>query len=642
MDPSVNPGVDFFQYANGGWLKRHPIPAAEAGWGIASEVQLDLYAQLRKIDATAAAKTWPDGSDEQKVGDFWATGMDEAKAEQLGISPLKPFLDKIGGLQTLSDAIDEAFDLAPIGVDSFSGFYIGQDERNSDVMAVHVGQGGLGLPDRDFYFNPEAGVAKIRQAYVKHLERVLAFVGDSSAAKDAADVMAFETDLARISRKMEDLRDPVKNYNKMSVEDLTAKLTPSIPWAQKLGEWHIQPKTIIVGQPEFMSGLQTLLAKTPVATLRSYLTYHLVSSALPFLNKEAVQISFEFNGKILNGQKELRPRWKRVLDSEDGAIGFVLGRLFVKNYFPAAAKKRYAKLVEAFRTAYGERIDRLTWMSPATKAMAHKKLAALVKKVGYPDKWKDYSGLKISRSSYVENMMSAARWAFQDMVSKYGKPVDRTEWDMPPQTYNAYYDTSNNEIVLPAAAFEIPGQNDLVLDDAVIYGYAGASTIGHETTHGFDDQGRQFDAKGNLHEWWTAQDAKQFERRATLMVKEFNAYYPLPGLHINGAACLGENIADYGGLLIGLDAFKKTAQYKSGKKIGGLTPLQRYFLGYALSWMDEERPEILRRDLLSDVHAPPKWRVNGPLSNIPDFYAAFGVKPGQPMWRPPSGRVHIW
>jgi putative endopeptidase len=328
--------------------------------------------------------------------------------------------------------------------------------------------------------------------------------------------------------------------------------------------------------------------------------------------------------------------------AENDAIGFVLGRIFVKEYFPASAKRRYANLVEAFRTAYGHRIDKLDWMSAPTKAKAHQKLASLIKKVGYPDKWKDYSALSISRDSFCKNMINANRWAFDDQLSKFGKPVDRMEWGMTPQTYNAYYNPSNNEIVLPAAAFEIPGYTDAQVDDAVLYGYAGASTIGHEMTHGFDDEGRQFDSKGNLKNWWTKADEAKFNKRAALMIKEFNAFEPIKGLHINGKASLGENIADYGGILLGIDAFKKTAQYRSGRKIDGLTPMQRFFLGYALSWMQQDREQVLRRNLLSDVHAPAKWRVLGPISNISEFYKAFDVKPGQPMWRPADHRVHIW
>lgn len=323
-------------------------------------------------------------------------------------------------------------------------------------------------------------------------------------------------------------------------------------------------------------------------------------------------------------------------------MGMVLGRIFVQEYFPAATKQRYVNLVEAIRAAYRARIDRLDWMSAATKAKAQAKLAAMTAKVGYPDTWKDYSTLMIGTNSYAENMMNAARWHYQDMLAKYGKPVDRSEWSMTPQTYNAYYKPENNEIVLPAAQFTIPGIADADVDDAVAFGYTGASTIGHEITHGFDDEGRQFDEKGNLADWWTAIDATNFQQRAEVMVKQFDAYQPLPGLRINGKASLGENIADHGGLLLGLDAFKQTEQFRKGEKIAGLTPMQRFFLGYALGWLTQEREASLRRHLLSDVHAPAKWRVLGPLSNLPEFHEAFGVKPGQPLWRPAEVRVKIW
>jgi putative endopeptidase len=331
-----------------------------------------------------------------------------------------------------------------------------------------------------------------------------------------------------------------------------------------------------------------------------------------------------------------------VLDAQDHAMGMVLGKLFVKEYFPRAAKRRYAKLVEAIRTAYRERIARLDWMSAATKAKAQQKLAGMTAKVGYPDKWKDYSELVVGTNSYAENMKNAARWSFNDQVKKFGRPVDRTEWSMTPQTYNAYYKAENNEIVLPAAIFTVPGMADAKVDDAVVYGYAGASTIGHEITHGFDDEGRQFDAAGNLADWWTEQDAARFKERAEVMVKQYEAYEPLPGLHINGRASLGENIADYGGVLLGLDAFKKTEQYRRGKTLGGFTPLQRFFLGYAMGWLFQQQEARLRRDLLSDVHAPAPWRVLGPLANIPEFHEAFGVRTNQPMWRAPKAQVRIW
>ena len=644
MDPAVDPGVDFFEYANGGWLARNPIPASESSWGIGNVVDEQLYVSLRSINEKSVKVDNPPGSDQQKIGDFWATAMDTAQADRLGVHPLDAELARIDAVNNVSDALDSAFHLQTLQINAFFNVSINQDEKHSEAMAVHLSQDGLGLPERDFYFNPEQGVAHIREEYVAHIARTLSLLGrDPAAAKDAAArVMAFETALAKASRKLEDLRDPQKNYNKMAPAEVTAKYTPSIDWNARLAAWNLHADAVVVGQPEYLAAVDQLLHDTPVPVLRDYLRFHLANGYAEYLSQAFDQENFRFYGQVLSGQKEQRERWKRVLDSEGEAMGMVLGKIFVREYFPETAKKRYADLVEAIRTAYGERIDRLDWMSAETKAKAQKKLAAITTKVGYPDKWKDYSALVISRDSYAQNMMNAARWAFDDELSKFGKPVDRTEWGMTPQTYNAYYNPSNNEIVLPAAIFTIPGMMDAQVDDAVVYGYAGASTIGHEITHGFDDEGRQFDAAGNLADWWTAEDAQKFNAAAEVMVKQFNGFEPLPGLHINGKASLGENIADYGGLLLGLDAFKKTEQYKKGEKIGGLTPLQRYFLGYALGWMSHQREQRLRARLLSDVHAPAKWRVLGPLSNIPEFDAAFGIKPGQPMYRAEAERVRIW
>jgi len=645
VDASVNPGDDFFTYANGAWLKAHPIPASEANWGIGRAVQDELYAKLRKIsEDSAAQKDAASGSDAQKIGDFWSTAMDEALAERNGLTPLKAQLAQIDAVKDAASALDVAFALQPLGVGAFFDFGVFQDEKASEVMAVHAVQGGLGLPERDYYFNTEAGVAKARAAYVVHLANVLKLLGADakSAAAQARKVMAFETALAKISRKLEDLRDPEKNYNKMAPAEFTQKYTPAIVWAERLQGWKLDAPYLIVGQPEFFAGLQAQLKSTPTPVLRDYLRVQLVDSYASALNKAVDDESFGFYGKVLRGQKEQRPRWKRTLDAENRAMGMILGRIFVAEYFPDNTKQRYNAAVEAIRSTYAERIEKLDWMSAATKAKAREKLAAVTKKVGYPDKWKDYSALTVSRAAYAENVMNARRWGWNDMLSKFGKPVDRSEWGMTPQTYNAYYNPSNNEIVLPAAQFAIPGFRDGDIDDAVIYGYAAASTIGHEITHGFDDEGRQFDAKGNLTDWWTADDARKFTERAQVMVKQFDAYEPLPGLHINGKASLGENIADYGGILIGLDAFKKTEQYKRGEKIAGYTPVQRFFLGYALSWIFEQRDEALRQGLLSDVHAPPKWRVNGPLANVGEFHEAFGVKPGQAMYRAEADRVRIW
>jgi putative endopeptidase len=644
MDVSVDPGVDFFQYANGGWLKTHPIPKSESSWGIGNEVDDELYARLRAISESAAKAPAAPGTDQQKIGDFWATAMDAAKADALGVHPIDAQLARIAAIRTPRDVLDTVFAFKPIGVGSLFRVGVSQDSKDSATMAVQVYQGGLGLPERDFYFNPEAGVAKIRAAYVAHIARSFELLGRSPAdAKAAADkVMAFETALATASRKLAELRDPEKNYNKMSPAELTAKYTPSIDWAARLAAWNLKPSYVIVGQPEFFAAEDRLLRETPVAVLQDYLRYHLVDSYAEYLSGAFDAEHFDFHGRTMSGQQEQRPRWKRVLDEENDAMGMVLGRIFVGEYFPAASKQRYASMVEAIRDTYRSRIERLDWMGPETRTKALAKLAAITPKVGYPDHWKDYSALVVGRDSYAANVMNAQRWQFEDNLAKFGKPVDRTEWDMTPQTYNAYYNPSNNEIVLPAAIFMVPGVPDAQVDDAVAYGYVAASTIGHEITHGFDDEGRQFDAKGNLSGWWTAEDTARFNAAAKKMADQFDAYEPIKGLHINGKASLGENIADYGGLLLGLEAFQKTAQYRQGQSIGGLTPTQRYFLGYALGWMSQQREEKLRQRLLSDVHAPAKWRVLGPMSNIPEFYEAFHVRPGQPMWRAPEDRVRIW
>ncbi len=644
IDRSVDPGVDFFQYANGGWFKRNPIPASEASWGIGNVVMEQLYASLRQINETAAASPQTAKSDQQKIGDFWTTAMDTSKAEQQGVHPLDAELARIAAVKNARDAVDVAFAQQPLHTGALFGVAVFQDERASDVMAVHLSQDGLGLPDREFYFSKDKSVARIRQQYLLHIGRTLALLGGNkaNATVAAGKVMAFETALARLSRKLEDLRDPVANYHKMTPAQVQATLTPSIDWSTQLAALQMRSDTVVVGQPEFFTGLEQLLARTPVAVLQDYLRYHLVDAYAAFLSKAFDDEHFSFANLVLSGQKTPRPRWKRVLDAQDKAMGMALGRLFVQQHFPESSKQRYTEMVEAIRAAYLERIDALDWMSEATKARARTKLAGITRKVGYPEQWKDYSTLAIGRDSYAANMMSASRWNYAQMVGKLGKPVDRSEWEMNPQNYNAYYNPSNNEIVLPAAIFLINGVNDAEVDDAVAYGYAGATTIGHEITHGFDDQGRQFDAAGNLTDWWTADDARQFGQRADVMVAQFNNYQPFPGMHINGKAALGENIADYGGALLGLEAFKKTEQYKQGKLIGGLTPTQRYFLGYALGWMNQTRDEALRQHLLSDVHAPSKWRVLGPLSNLPEFHEAFGVKPGQPMYRAPAERVRIW
>jgi putative endopeptidase len=646
VDTSLNPADDFFQWCNGQWIKDNPIPASEVSWGIGHLVEEQNYVNLKQISVDAAAANAAEGTDARKIGDFWSTGMDSAKADKLGFSPLQTQIDHINAITDVKGAINVMVEFEPLGVGAFyGGFYVGQDARKSDVMAVHLWQGGLGLPDRDYYFNTDEETKAIREAYPGHVSEMLVLTGYAKDKADAAAtaILAFETKLAESSRKLEDLRDDYKNYNKMATKDVTNKLTPSIDWSlvcTTLGCANVD--SVIVGQPEYFSALEKNLKATPVDVLKAYLQYHLVSSYASYMSKEIDNADFNFYGKMLQGAEEQRERWKRVLDSEEQAMGMVLGKLWTEKYFDASAKERYVNLVESIRDVYAIRIQNLEWMSDTTKEKALDKLTKMTKKVGYPDKWKDYSALVIGTNSYCENMMNGSRWEFNDMISKYGKPVDRTEWSMTPQTYNAYYNPSNNEIVLPAAIFIIPGLPDSLADDAMVYGYAAASTIGHEITHGFDDQGRNFDAAGNLVNWWTATDGEKFKARAQVMIDQFSAYEPLPGKFINGEATIGENIADYGGILLGWDAFVKTEQYKKGEKKGGYTPAQRYFMGYALGWMGHQREEALAQRLLTDVHSPAKWRVNGPFANIPAFYDAFGVKQGDNMWRGESERVAIW
>lgn len=645
IDSTVNPGDDFFAFANGGWIKANPIPATESAWGIGNLIVEELRAKIRTINEEAALARAPQGSDEQKIGDFWTTGMDSAKADRLGTTPLNELLQRIDGITNAREAFAVAGILNRAGAGVLYGGSVDQDPKNSEKMAVSLWQGGLGLPDRDYYFNTEAGVAKNRAAYPGHIDRMLHFLGQDSitAMQGGAAVMAFETELAKKSRTLDQQRDPYANYNKMAVDGKLRQTTPHLAWRELLDSYGLQKcDTVIVGQPEYLAAVDGLLQTTPVSTLKDYFRYHLLSAFAGTLGSAIDQEDFSFYATQLYGQEQQRPRWKRVIGQEGEDIGMIVGKVFVKDYFPERAKKRYDGLVEAIRNAYRERIKDLDWMSEATKEKALEKLNTMTKKVGYPDVWKDYGTLKVDTVSYAANVLAANRWHFDDEVAKWGKPVDRTEWNMTPQTYNAYYNPSNNEIVLPAGIFMLPGLPDSLADDAMVYGYAAASTIGHEITHGFDDEGRQFDAEGNLAPWWSPEDSAHFTARAEVMARQFDAYEPIPGIHINGHATLGENIADFGGIQLGLDAFKKTDEYKSGKKIAGYTPLQRYFLGYALGWLGHQKEESLRSRLLSDVHSPAKWRVNGPFANVPEFYAAFHIKEGQPMWRADSVRVRIW
>jgi putative endopeptidase len=644
VDTTINPADDFFQFVNGGWLKANPIPGSESNWGIGKVLQKDIYDKMRKVSEAAAANTSaPKGSSQQKIGDYWATGMDTTKIEQQGLESLKEELTAIDAIKDVSGLLDCVAQLQTYGVAPLFGSFVYQDLKKSDQYSYYLWQGGLGLPERDYYFNSDNRNSNIRQEYVKHLANIFKLVGDTEgvATKKADGVFALETFLAKSHRKIEDLRDQYKNYNKMSITDLQ-KLTPSLSWVNMMAKTGVKTDSVVVGQPEFYKTLEESLTKFSLDDWKAYLKAQLIDSYAGFLSKNVEEENFNFRGKILEGKKEQKPRWKRVLDAQENALGDALGQLFVKEFFPEKAKKRYSDMVEAIKNAYAENIQQLDWMSDSTKAKALDKLKKVSKKVGYPDVWKDFSTMTIDRSSYVRNAINAGKWWHSYNVSKLGNPVNRNEWDMTPQTYNAYYNPSNNEIVLPAAIFMIPGFADDQVDDAVVYGYGGASTIGHEITHGFDDQGRQYDATGNLVAWWLPEDSVKFTQRAQLLVKQFNEYIAVDTMHVRGEATLGENIADLGGVVLGLKAFMKTEQYKKGEKIGGYTPLQRYFMGYALGWMTQQTKERAAQQAMTDVHAPAKLRVNAPFVNIPEFYQAFGIKDSTKMWRESAKRVKIW
>jgi putative endopeptidase len=645
VDRSTSPRDDFFHFALGKWLKEHPIPATERSWGISNVVQEETYNRVVALNKAAAAdKAAAPGSNQQKIGDFWSAGMDEAGNAKQGFTPLAPEFERIAAIKDQRGLLETIAHLQHIGVRAMYSPFIGQDEKNSDRYAIHLYQGGLGLPNRDYYFDTDSRSTMLRAEYVKHVTQMFVLLGDDAAraAENAAAVMRLETELAGASRKLEDLRDPQKNYNAMSLDEITA-ITPAIRWREFLEASHVTGiDSVIVGQPEFFKQVEASLGSQSLDAWKTYLRWLLAHTFADKAGGKFDDENFHFFGTILNGTPKQRERFKRVLDAEERYLGDALGQLYVQQYFTPKAKERYTRLTNEVFASMGEHIHAVDWMTAPTKERALGKLATVVKKVGYPDHWRDYSTYSVDRTSYLMNCVRGNTWQIEDGIAKLHKPVDRTEWYITPQTYNAYYNPSNNEIVLPAAIFILPGIDDAQIDDAVVYGYAAGTTIGHELTHGFDDQGRQFDERGNLKEWWTREDADEFTKRAAGIVKQFNDYIAVGDTHVNGKATQGENIADLGGINIAWDAFKKTDQYKSGKTIGGFTPAQRYFIGWALGWMNQIRPENLAVRVKTDVHAPSFLRVTGPVTNMVPFYDAFGIKPGDKMYRADDVRIKIW
>ncbi|SHI68067.1 putative endopeptidase [Hymenobacter daecheongensis DSM 21074] len=642
LDPSVKPCDDFYRYASGTWLKNNPIPDAESSWGAGSELARNNRAiSLRILNQAAADRTAKPGSNAQKVGDFYASAMDSAAIERAGLKYLQPHLDKIEAVKDLAGVQRLLANPKSHVGNSFYGFRVIQDLKQNDVYMAFFSQGGLTLPDRDYYLKDDARSKTIRAAYQTYLVNTFKMLGDSpaTAEKNAATVQRLETRLAQASRTRVAMRDIQAMYNKRTVAQLTQDY-PNLNFPELLklnGLGSVQD--LVIAQPEFAKELNTMMSSEPLADQKTYMRWHLVTSATPALPKAYVDEAFNFN-KVLSGAKQQLPRTRRALAATDGALGEAFGQLYVDEAFPPAAKARAKALVENLRAAYAERIQATEWMSASTKAAALKKLNAFVVKIGYPDKWKDYSTLNVSRESYLNNMFAAAEFAYQENLKKYGKPVDRTEWTMTPPTVNAYYNPVLNEIVFPAGILQ-PPFFDAKADDAVNYGGIG-SVIGHEMTHGFDDQGRQFDAQGNLKDWWTKEDADKFMAKAAVVGQQFDAYSPLDSVHVNGKLTMGENLADLGGLTIAYAAFMKTPQAKAGQSIDSFTPQQRFFLAYGQIWRRNQRPESVRQQIQTDPHSPSQYRTIGPLQNMPEFHTAFDCKEGDKMVRPAATRAKIW
>ena len=640
-DTLVNPADDFFKYANGGWFKNNPIPATEQSNGIFRTIADTINNQIKQIcEKSTQDESAEKGSNKQKIGDFYASGMDSIAINKAGISPLKPEFAKIDAIKDVPSLVTSIAHLHTIGASPAFSFYLGQDDKISTKYALFLGQGGLGLGNRDYYFNTDEQTVKIRTEYVKHLQAMLKLIGQNEAS--ATSIMKLETDLAKASKKLEDLRDPIKNYNKMTVVSL-GKITPNINWNSIFPVLGVaKADSVIIGQPEFYKALNTFVKSYSIEDWKTYLKWDLVNSYAAYLNSDIEKQNFKFYSTVMNGVSKQKPRWKRVVGQTDNYLGELIGQVYVDEYLPKGSKEKLLEIGNNIRDVYADHIKKLDWMSEATKVKALNKLSKIVMKVGYPDKWKDLSSMKIDRKSYCANVIQANIWGYKDMINKYGKPVDRTEWSMQPQTYNAYYNPSNNEIVVPACNIIVPGYEGRMPDDAILYGIIGGSTFGHEITHGFDDQGSQYDENGNLNNWWTPEDLKKFQAKTKLIVAQFNKYTVLGNKHINGEATQGENIADLGGVVMGYEAFKKTAQFKNKEKISNLTPDQRFFLAYGYAWMVNSKDEALASQIMTDVHAPALFRINGPLSNIPEFYKAFNVKPGNKMYQPDSLRVVIW
>jgi predicted metalloendopeptidase len=656
MDTSVKPGDDFYLYTNGNWIKNNPIPPEFSRWAAFNELAEKNNDALHEIAEKAAGGTTSadanakkpkaeksSSPDVQKVGDFYASGMNESAVDAAKADPLKDEFKRIDAMKDRKDVLKEIGRFHSMGLRAFFGFVSGQDDKDSTRVIAQAYQGGLGLPDRDYYTKEDDASKKLRDQYVEHVTKMLTLAGAPAdqAATDAKKILALETSLAKPARTRVELRDPQKNYNKMKPAELQA-IMPDFNWADYFKELKLtNPGDINVGQPDFFKAANEVFKTVPVEDWKAYLRWHLIRDMSPMLSSDFVNEAFRFYEATLRGTKQIKPRWKRVVTKADEELGEALGKLYVAEKFPPEAKARALEMVNNIKEALADRIKTLDWMDEPTKQEALKKLAAFTVKIGYPDKWRDYSALKIDRSSYAQNVLRGEMFEVDRRFKKIGKPVDRTEWGMSPPTVNAYYNPNMNEIVFPAGIMQ-PPFFDPKADDAVNYGGMGA-VIGHEMTHGFDDQGRQFDAVGNLRDWWSKASADAYDARRKVVVSQYAAYEPLPGMHINGELTQGENIADIGGVKLAYTALKKAIAKKGPQPaIDGFTPEQRFFLGFAQIWRNNQRDEDLKLRLNTDPHSPGRFRTIGPLSNLDEFKKAFDIPDGSPMVRPADQRVNIW
>ncbi len=642
LDTTAQPGTDFYQYACGGWMVNHPLTDEYSQYGSFTILAENNRKQIQGLIEELSAQQHEAGSVAQKVGTLYKVAMDSVKLNQEGIAPIKAELEEIAALKDKKEVYALLGSLERRGITSYLGTGVGADQLNSDINAVYTGQAGLSMGERDYYLATDEATTKIREAFKVHVVKMYQLAGfDEATAQKGRDiVMDVETRLAQAFRSMVELRDPHANYNKMDM-DQVKKQYATFNWdayLTNLGLKNVQE--IIVQQPEALAEAAKILDTLPADQQALYLQWKLIDHAASFLSDNIVEQNFDFYGRTMSGSKEMQPRWKRSVSTVSGVLGEAVGQMYVEKYFPAAAKERMVTLVKNLQTALGERIQNLTWMGDSTKAKAMEKLATFHVKIGYPDKWKDYSTLEIKDDSYYANIERATVWASDEQMAKAGKPVDKEEWLMTPQTVNAYYNPTTNEICFPAGILQ-PPFFDMNADDAFNYGAIGV-VIGHEMTHGFDDQGRQYDKEGNLKDWWTAEDAERFNERAQVMVNFFDSIQVAPGVHANGKQTLGENIADYGGLQVAYQAFKKATATQPLPTVDGLTPEQRFFLAYAGVWANNIRPEYVLYLTKMDVHSLGEWRVNGALPQIDAWYEAFHITENDPMYLPKEERVSIW